>query len=181
MKLKLKIIQAFMITSPPQRVAKKIGKKAWQKYFKFTAVRNPWDLVVSSYWWELNKKVTLEDYFKVVNFRALIDYAKAIGKIKKPKSFEEYVLNLPKVYVNTNYYFNEDNSTIEDFYIRFEHLDRDYKKACKKLGIPYEKLLSLKSKTRKNKKHYSKYYSKKTKAVVADLFRREIEFFKYRF
>ncbi len=165
----------------PDKIKKKIGNKIWKEYFKFTVVRNPWDLVVSSYWWEVNKKVSLNDYLRVVNVRGLIDYAKDFRKIKKPKSFSDFVRSLPKAYINTNYYFETNGKPLADFYIRYENIDSDYKKVCKKLKIPYVKLLHLKSKTRKNKKHYSYYYNKETKKIVADIFKKEIKYFNYRY
>lgn len=165
----------------PDKIRKRIGERIWEKYLKFTVVRNPWDLVVSSYWWEVNKKVSLKDYLSVINLRALLDYAKDAQKIKRPRNFTVFVKNIPKVYINTNYYFHPNGKPIADLYIRYEKLDSDFKKVCKKLEIPHERLLSLKSKTRKSRKHYSKYYKKGTKKIVADIFKKEIEYFNYIF
>lgn len=165
----------------PDKIRQKIGDRVWKNYFKFTVVRNPWDLVVSSYFWELNKKVTLADYLSVINFRALLDYARDPQKVLRPKSFESFVRNLPKAYINTNFYFYPNGEPIEDFYIRFEHLAEDFRKVCKKLGVPHEKLLFLKSKTRTDRASYRKFYNKSTRKIVADIFAKEITRFGYRF
>lgn len=171
----------FYDHEPPFRIKQKIGNKIWKDYFKFTAIRNPWDLVVSSYWWEINKKIKFKDYLKVINLEALMDYSQAIKKLFKPKSFEDFVNNLPKVYINTNYYFDKSGKPIEDFYIRYENLENDYKKVCKKLSIPYHKLLSLKSKTRTDKRHYSSFYNIESKNKIAKIFKKEIDYFGYKF
>jgi hypothetical protein len=34
-----------------KRVRKKLGEELWGDYFKFAIIRNPWDLVVSQYFW----------------------------------------------------------------------------------------------------------------------------------
>lgn len=180
-KIKSQNYTGFYDHEPPDRIRKKLGNEIWNSYFKFTAVRNPWDLVVSSYWWELNKKVSIKDYLRVINFKALFDYSKAVKKILRPKSFEEYVVNLPQVYINTSFYFEKNGKPIEDYYIRYESLEKDFQRVCKKLKVKPSKLLSLKSKTRKDKKHYSQYYTKKTKDIIAKLFKKEIKFFNYRF
>ena len=172
----------FYDHTPPERIKKQIGEKLWNKYFKVTAIRNPWDLVVSSYFWELNKKVSLKDYFKVVNLKALIfDYLKDFRKIRRPMNFTSYIKNLPKSYVNTNYYFDSKGKPLANYFIRYENLENDFKKVCKKIGIPAETLLSLKSKTRNSKKHYSVYYTKETRDIVAKIFEKEITYFKYKF
>ena len=165
----------------PDKIKAKVGEKIWNEYFKFTVVRNPWDLVVSSYFWELNKKVSLKDYFRVINFRALLDYAKDFKKLKRPSSFASFVKNLPKSYIGTDYYFYPNGKLIANLYLRYENLDSDFKKVCKKLNIPNERLLSLKSRTRKTKRHYSSFYDNETQKIVAEIFKKEVEFFGYRF
>ncbi|KKU10932.1 MAG: hypothetical protein UX13_C0001G0023 [Candidatus Woesebacteria bacterium GW2011_GWB1_45_5] len=166
----------------PLEIKEKTGKKIWSEYFKFTVVRNPWDLVVSSYFWEVNKRVSLTDYLSVLNFKALKDYARDPQKLflTRPKSFRSFVENLPKAYINTDFYFYPNGKPVENFYIRFENLEKDFKRVCKKLKIPYVKLLSLKSKTRKTK-NYAGFYDKRIREIVADIFKKEIKYFNYRF
>lgn len=173
--------KGFYDHEPPLRIKEKIGDTIFKNYFKFTVVRNPWDLVVSSYWWEVNKRVVLKDYLRVISLHGLIDYAKDYRKIKKPKSFSEFVGSLPEGYVNTDYYFYSNGRPIEDYYIRYEKLDSDFKNVCKRLKVPYFPLLSLKSKTRKSKKHFTEYYDSHTQQVVAEKYKREISYFKYKF
>lgn len=172
----------FYDHSPPKRIRKRIGEKTWRSYFKFTAIRNPWDMVVSAYFWELNKKVSFRDYFNVLSLRALfLDYIPDYRKIKRPKDLTSFVINLPKSYINTKYCFYKNGQPLANFYIRFENLEADFKKACKRIDIPADKLLSLKSKTRTSKKHYSAIYTPETRQIVADIFKKEINYFGYQF
>ena len=44
--------------------------KYWEKYYKFTFVRNPWDRVVSSYFYNLamaKKKINMNDHDRPLN------------------------------------------------------------------------------------------------------------------
>ena len=34
----------------------KLGEKVWSSYFKFCFERNPWDKVISRYWWSFREK-----------------------------------------------------------------------------------------------------------------------------
>jgi len=205
----------------PDEVKNKIGNKIWDKYYKFTVVRNPWDQTASRYWWKRYskwgkfwwegkntiKKVTSN----LFNPKA---YKFVIGKIRRPKSivnnlrkkwtnknwtdklyyiykrgdpgFDYFIRTRSKKWANkywenTLYYFDEKGKPVCDFYIRYENLQKDYEKVCRRLGMPCEKLPKTKNKTRKEKKHYSLYYNSETREIIHNLFKKEIDYFGYKF
>jgi hypothetical protein len=176
----------------PKEIKKRVGPNIWNKYYKVTIVRNPYDHVVSRYWWmntydiiPLKKKITLKKVLKrAINpssYKHLIRRIKDDGVRDKFKDFDYFVKNFRKRWTNTRYYFDKKGKPICDFYIRFENLEEDYKKLCKILGVPYEPLLRMKTKHRKKNMHYSEYYTnEKIKALVYKLFKREIDYFKYK-
>ncbi len=179
-----------------EEVRKKIGENIWNSYFKFTIVRNPWDIVVSKYFYE--KYRTFKKEFSYNNLKEKIKIKDIIsGKIlKKAKNFIKlnlerknnvnnfndfvifFVKNLKN---NSEFYFDSQGLPILDFYMRYENLEDDYKKICEIIKIPYEELPKLKTKQRKNKRNYSEYYNQKTKEMIANKFEKEIDYFKYRF
>jgi len=182
----------------PKEIKKKISKDIWNNYFKFTIIRNPWDRAVSSFFWQnslsnnIKDKINLRKIFKnLFNINAYIFLIKYITKkaydlffsLFKLNKFEKFVLILFifNQYRNNDYYFNKKNELICDFYIRYENLENDYKKVCDILKMPHENLPKTKNKSRKNKKHYSKYYNKYTKKIIEIIYRKEINYFKYKF
>jgi len=94
-------------------------------------------------------------------------------------SFYDFVRN--NDCINYTRYFINDKSCI-DFYIRFEFLEEDLQKVCKKLNIEYDinKLLKFKSNFRKDK-DYRKYYDEELKQIVYDKHKKEFELFGYKF
>jgi len=67
-----------------------------------------------------------------------------------------------------------------DFYIRFEHLDEDYKLLCDKLKIPY-KVLPHHIGFRKAPAHYSTYYNDEAKSLISNKYKCVIDRFNYGF
>ncbi len=179
----------------PKRIIKRIGKQMWDEYFTFTIVRNPWDMLVSRYIWNLKNatprtrpaqalKELSEEPFTVERYGKVVMSTKReiFGtELSASDDFRAFLLKkLPTNATNTPYYFSRKGVPYNDFVIRYEHLDADYETVCGKIGIPYEPLPSLKTKTR-TKREYADFYDKELQEWVAKHYATEIDTFGYTF
>jgi chondroitin 4-sulfotransferase 11 len=136
-------------------------KKDISKYFSFAFVRNPWDRVVSEFFWRkscthLNtKKLNLEQF---------------IHKIKDMEN--------PHLVNQHSFIIDNQGNKLVDFIGRFEFLKRDFDIACNKANLP-EKKLPCKNKTKH--KDYFEYYNSSTRKIVAEKYAEDIEYFGYEF
>lgn len=133
-----------------------------KEYFKFAFVRNPWCRTVSFY---------------------LFKKARSSNKIYKELSFKEYV-NSSDHFKSTTTFFNFGlNSEISlDFIGRFENLEEDFYTACGKIGIKGIKIpLKQLNKRRFKYKSYTEYYDDDTREVIAEKYKKDIEYFGYKF
>lgn len=173
----------------PAEIKEKVDKDIWDDYYKITVVRNPWDRAISEFFYKIpQKKVNTKNISShLFNLKAYkYIFKKIILKIKnimgmQSSEFELFIQSRKRNWTNTKFYFDENGKPYCDFYMRYEHLDQDYKKLCETLGIPYEKLPKTKSKLRKERKHYSQYFQVKTKAKIESLSKEVIDFFGYEF
>ena len=103
---------------PAREVAKCVGKKVWDSYFKFTVERNPFDKVVSFYYWKgaNNKYEKISDFILDGGLREIQSYnlysidnvvaVDAIYKFEDMTTFTEDItkrLCLDKPFELTNY------------------------------------------------------------------------------
>jgi hypothetical protein len=147
----------------PMQIRNKVGQDIWNEFFKITVVRNPWDLCVSRMWWRLALP-QIKKGKKAANIIAPQKISKSAcgGKIDR-------------------YYFHpKTGKPLADFFIRYEHINEDYKEVCKKIGIPHKKLPKLKGGIRNNRE-YATYYDNETKNAVARNYKNIISHFGYRF
>ncbi len=137
-------------------IKRDMNKDRFKDYFKFTIVRNPWDKMVSQYYW-LNKKVP----------------------------FKQFIKNNRDKFRDENWNIYSINDTpVCDYYIRYENLEEDIKKVCELVGITDYDLNLLpkhKSGIRDNSKHWRDHYDEETKKIVFEDNLKEILYFKYRF
>lgn len=162
-----KILEQYRgIKIPKHEVAQKcmkiVGKKKFDKYFKFTVVRNPWDRMVSMYHYRLSRKQIPQDTsfnFFVENFRTVFKH----GRLNSSQA---------------KYIYNENEELLVDYVGRFECLQQTWKEICKKIDLENIALPHLKGSSHK---HYRNYYDNKTKQLVARYFDDDIELFRYSF
>ena len=172
----------------------------FKDYFKFTIVRNPWDTLVSFFWWNFygftvigqekkNSLYSKRGRMSIVPMRSDSD---SVLKAKfqyflESKMSKSDADGLP-------FYKNDDtvlswfekifNSFIIDdidFILKFENINNDYSDLCKRIGISENSLHRFKSNIRKSKKNYRSYYNDYTRDLVKEKFEIVIKKFEYKF
>lgn len=139
-------------------------------YYSFSIVRNPWDRMVSVY--------SRPD-------PNMVEQASDEGIELLGLSFDtflERVGNLSHIHVLPQYIFVTDGSgrTVVDFVGRFESLARDFARVCETLGI-VRSLPHANASPSRNSKDYRGYYTRETRAIVAERYSRDLELFGYEF
>ena len=133
-------------------------KQPWNDYFTFAVERNPWDKMVSHYF-----------------------FLRAQGSFKARRTFTNFVLDFADRYTDWGKYAAGDGIKVDKVF-KYETLDIDLFRTT---NIPYNRELTKifkKSGLRPGKaKDYKKFYDTISKKKVKEVFHREIKTFHYRF
>ena len=160
--------------------------ESWDEYYKVAFVRNPWDRLVSWYFMFIRKGNTrwykrmtgLGRYNKIRQY--VLDNA---------NSFEEFIYKCTDtiedtdgkksfLYNQLDYVSDGEGNVIVDYIGRFENLVHDTGEVFNHLGIQGA---SLPHKNSSDHRDYRSYYDESTKAIVAERYARDIEYFGYEF
>jgi len=146
----------------------RVNEKHWKESFKFTFVRNPWDQVISAY------------FFRTKNIhqkKIKLSFEQWIRKASEDPSILSPVIR--KLFKNgqRGWITNDQDKIIVDFVGKFENLSDDWKHICQQIGLEKE----LKLYNSSQHQHYSYYYTEETRKIVAAIFQKDIEMFNYTF
>ncbi len=131
-----------------------LGEDRLDAFFKFAVIRNPWDRVISSYF-----------FYRPEQTFSRRRLARFIGRTEPVR----------------NYVCLDDNGRLDadiDLLIRFEALAEGFDYACEKMGLPR---LSLPHLNQSPHTHYRDYYNHETRQLVEKQFAEEIEYGNYSF
>ena len=131
-------------------IKRDLGKKIFDEYLKFCVIRNPYDKMVSRYYYN-KSKLSFEEFVKTTHNNNL-----KIHSIDK-KSVCNYFIRFE--------YLEEDINTL------CKKLNID--------SYDLSLLPKHKSTQRKNKKHWSEYYDDETKQIVYNKHKKEFKLFGY--
>lgn len=141
---------------PAETIRRYLGPRTWDRYFKFTIDRNPWDLAVSAYFWERRKF--------------------------PDRTFEEFVSSerLPR-YSNWRLY-TIDGALAVNQVMRYDQLEESLSALIQPLGLPESlQLPRAKAGFRTDRRPYQDWYDDITRGRVAEVFHREIDTFGWTF
>lgn len=157
---------------------KRIGCERWDKYFKFTFVRNPWDKMVSQYFY-LQRKLMEGDKNLNLTFREFIVNFSSFDESEYTTQHERHkAIKIRYNPVQLPWILNDDGNCMVDFIGRFENLQHDFNTVCDRIGLPGQQ---LPHKNKSEHKHYTEYYDDETRQIVAEKFAEDIEYFGYVF
>ena len=145
-----------------------------KNYFSFSVVRNPWDRLVSCWMDKVITRKPTETQFRN-GLRWELNY-------QKPgfKDFIEIITETENITKDSHWdlYFNIIPVIDIDFIGKFENLQEDFNTICDKIGIPQQ---TLQYENATKHKHYTEYYDDETRQIVAEKYRKDIEYFGYEF
>jgi len=146
----------------PMEIKKDIGENIFNSYKKITNIRNPYDVVVSYYFYksygvgQLNSRPTVS-------------------------GFENFLKTNLDFFIDNKDYWIMNGEFFNDFYIRQENLEEDLFNLLGNLNLPnYDQEIPT-YKVIKNRPHYSEFFNDSTKKIIDDNFSDIIEKFNYKF
>lgn len=149
---------------PPKLIRERIGSDVFNNYIKIANIRNPFDMLVSHY------------YFKPT----FILYS------QKSLSFNDYILKT-NVVSSLSQQYKEllflDEKFIIDEIIHYENLELDLNNLLSKLNLPKNERILSNYKENKGRptREYKQFYSNETRQIIEDNFKFYLDKFNYTF
>jgi len=143
---------------PARLVRERIGEEIWRTYFKFCVARNPWDRVISDYYWmhQSQPRPPIAQHMTHWRLRRLDRHGWGIYTI--------------------------DGQVAVDKICRFERLTDDLEEVRQHVGLPAPlELPRAKSQYRTDKRKYYEVFSSSEAEKIARYFRDEIKLLGYEY
>lgn len=151
------------------------SRRKFKTFYKFTFVRNPWDRLVSTYFFlkqggltEKDKQWAEEHIMQYENFETFV----------LEWLTEENILNSLHFQPQHIFLEDKDGEFAIDFIGRFENLQEDFKKVTTKLNMERD---LKKTNTSTRAKDYQSYYNSATAEKVKKIYDKDIQLFNYTF
>lgn len=140
-------------------------------WFSFSFVRNPWDRMVS-----IHSRPDPQ----------LVSVGHSRGLQLDQLSFEAFLdatadLEHAHLRPQADYVTDGEGRLLVDYLGRFERLEADFEEVCRRLGSTARLTHENRSPGRDRRRDYRSYYDERTRELVAQRYRRDVEAFGYEF
>lgn len=146
---------------PAWKLKKRIPQDVWDGYYKFCVERNPWDRVISQYFWRYrdlpeDRRPSIDAFLESSHVRSL-----------KRKGYHLYTIQ---------------GAMQVDKICRYENLSEDLESVRQNLRLPEAiELPKTKSTYRSDRRHYRDVLTEPQRDRIAEMFREEIELMGYEY
>jgi hypothetical protein len=150
---------------PAKAIRDLIGPDAWNSYYKFCVVRDPFDKLVSLWWFNNareGRRYEEEDFARIrTDFSAW-----CVGHLPHAIDRDKYLI---------------DGVVSMDYFIRYEALLDSLAHVCRQVGFPFrpEAMGRFKSESRLRAEPCDEYYEASAITAVEAAFRWEFDYFGY--
>ena len=138
--------------------------------FKFSVIRNPWDRMVSRYYFDMQYVKEFYNKHSVDTFEKYVFYHfknfESSG-LRKPLELKPYM------YINDQFFI--------DFVIRQENYNEGINHVCEKLNIENFEIVRHDHRTTRKNKEYKHMYNTETRKMVGKIGSESIDMFNYEF
>ncbi|WP_181310477.1 sulfotransferase family 2 domain-containing protein [Nocardioides campestrisoli] len=145
---------------PAQKVRKVLGRATWDDYYRFAIERNPWDTVVSLYYWKFRERPGAR-------------VAPPFSEFVDEESVEQLAEN-QRIY-------RIDGKVAVDRILRYERLGEELAEVWEHLGLPGSPELPRAKGSARPRRDYRELYDDVSRDKVAKLFSDSIEELGYEF
>jgi hypothetical protein len=161
--------ETLLLHAKARDVRKEVPAEVFDSFYKFAFVRNPWDLMVSMYHFILREPTAPrhEQVKAAGTFEGFVDWV-AVTADPFPKGITR---------LQSEMLTDEQGRLLVDYIGHYERLEEDFAQVAAKVGIA-DRLPHL---NRSQHKDYRTYYSDRTRELVGECFRTDIELFGYSF
>jgi hypothetical protein len=169
---------------PAKLIQDKIGMDIWNNYFKFTVVRNPYDKLISAFYFhKKNKKQESNGIKRIISHsRNMLNMAGSIDSNQMEleiESFRSWIKNGGVVLDKNKYLI--DGKVCVDYFIRYETLYEDIAYVCNQLSLPYNQtqIPEYKKGVRKHTIPVRDFYDAESEKIVKQQYAWELAYFGY--
>lgn len=169
-----------------QRYFDELPRELFFNYFKFAVVRNPWDRLFSDYNYQKKKSRAKDSKLFVYtdrgrkrDFAEWIDTALADPGRYEPQSWGGDVSPHIHRWSPQLDWIQVEGEPKVDFVAHLEQMPEDFQVIRQRVGLPAAS--RMQHRNRRFHWHYSHYYDRATREIVAAYYARDIEYFRYEF
>jgi hypothetical protein len=161
------------------------GGRSREDTFTFTFTRNPWDRLVSTYFYimkggrapiDKRRRETILRKYRG-DFRAFVnDIESWINITEEDSRYPDQFI--PHFRPQVEFIYDDQGTCLVDFIGSFENLQEDFTRLCALLQVSGVK---LQKSNKSSHRHYSTYYDDQTRDIVAQYYEDDIRHFSYTF